>query len=575
MTHTQYHNTKILLLVIGILFLNSIHCYSQPQEWQWAKSAGSLYSDDGGGSIAMDSGGNVFLSGFFGQPSITFGFTTLFNKGGSDMFLVKYHQSGNVFWAKSFGRTGSESASGIQADANGNIFVIGSFDGSIIVFNTDTLKNHGIFSYDFFLVKFNTSGNILWAKSFGGSSEDYASDINLGNDGSIVVSGNFLSPAITFGDTTLTIADSSTSYMFDMFIVKFDADGNVLWAKSAGGNQVDHGFGNCIDMNNNIYVTGNFRSSTISFGDTTLTNNGSWDMFVVKYDANGNVLWAKSMGGTQFEAGNNIMLVENGNIIVAGTLESSSVVIGDTVLSTRGGEDILLVKYDANGNVLWARNEGGNSHEHIGDLKKTTEKYILTGDFLSPSITLGNIILTNAGSSDMFITAFDTYGNFHSALSIGGILWDDGTIGVADANGNVYISGRFQSQIIHLGNITITNVDTLSPNPHSDIFLAKHSPFTGVKEDENTPFDFSLVQNYPNPFNPQTAIDFSLLALSNVTLKVYDILGREVATLINNEKKDAGKYSVQFDATNLPSGIYIYKLTAGSFIEMKKMVLMK
>ncbi|MEK7263746.1 MAG: T9SS type A sorting domain-containing protein [Bacteroidota bacterium] len=115
--------------------------------------------------------------------------------------------------------------------------------------------------------------------------------------------------------------------------------------------------------------------------------------------------------------------------------------------------------------------------------------------------------------------------------------------------------------------VTATNLQYLSYINFSSV---------GVRELRGiVPDKFSLEQNYPNPFNPVTAIGFSLLAVGDVTLKIYDVLGREVATLINNEKKDAGKYSVQFDATNLPSGIYIYKLTAGSFTDMKKMVLMK
>jgi hypothetical protein len=92
---------------------------------------------------------------------------------------------------------------------------------------------------------------------------------------------------------------------------------------------------------------------------------------------------------------------------------------------------------------------------------------------------------------------------------------------------------------------------------------------------EQTTLQFSLSQNYPNPFNPQTAIGFSLLAVSNVTLKVYDVLGKEIATLVNNETKEAGNHKVTFDASNVPSGIYYYRLVAGTFTETKKFVVVK
>ena len=521
--------------------------------------------------MAIDAGGNIFIAGYFGAPSITFGFTTLLNKGEDDVFIAKYHNSGNIFWAKGFGSSGTENANNIQIDASGNIYVIGIFGGSKIVFEADTLINHSVNTPDFFLVKFTTNGNVLWAKSFGGSGVDYAHDLNIGNDGNIVLSGSFTSPTITFGNITLTIAESSATYMYDMYVAKFDADGNVLWAQSAGGNQVDHGNGNCID-NNNIYVTGGFGSPAIAFGDVTLSNSGKSDMFVVKYDANGNVLWAKSVGGVQYETGSNITLVENANIIVSGVFSSSSVAIGDTVLSTRGGNDILLVKYDANGNVLWAKSEGGAGHES-GRLIKESERYILSGSFTSPTISFGDTVLTNAGGSDEFIVVYDLVFNVLNAIRIGGTLFDDGGV-ETDGNGTVYNIGIFESPTIRFGNITLTNSDTV--NPSWDIFFAKHSPFTEVKEDDNAPFDFSLKQNYPNPFNPQTAIGFSLLAVGNVTLKVYDILGQEVATLLNNEAMQVGRHEIQFDGSTLTSGVYFYRLNVdGKFSETKKLMLMK
>jgi hypothetical protein len=93
--------------------------------------------------------------------------------------------------------------------------------------------------------------------------------------------------------------------------------------------------------------------------------------------------------------------------------------------------------------------------------------------------------------------------------------------------------------------------------------------------ENNAPLQFSLLQNYPNPFNPQTTIGFSLSAISNVTLNIYNLLGQKITTLINNEQKVAGNYTIAFDAKELPSDIYLYKFTAGKYTEVKKMVLMK
>ncbi|MEK6558250.1 MAG: T9SS type A sorting domain-containing protein [Candidatus Margulisiibacteriota bacterium] len=197
---------------------------------------------------------------------------------------------------------------------------------------------------------------------------------------------------------------------------------------------------------------------------------------------------------------------------------------------------------------------------------------MLSGSFSSPTIVFGDTVLSSAGGYDAFVAVFDLNWNIINAFTIGGPL-DDGGIVDVDPNGMVYTLGGFQSPHLHLGTITLTNLDTL--NPQTDLFLAKHSPFTEVKEDDNAPFDFSLAQNYPNPFNPQTAIGFSLLAVGNVTLKVYDVLGREVQTLLYNERIEAGRHEIQFDGSRLSSGVYYYRLQAGTFTETKKMVLMK
>ena len=97
---------------------------------------------------------------------------------------------------------------------------------------------------------------------------------------------------------------------------------------------------------------------------------------------------------------------------------------------------------------------------------------------------------------------------------------------------------------------------------------------TIVENEKELPTSFELSQNYPNPFNPTTTISFSISSSAFTSLKVYDILGNEVETLVN-EEKPAGTYELQFDASNLSSGVYLYRLSAGNFTEMKKMVLMK
>lgn len=178
------------------------------------------------------------------------------------------------------------------------------------------------------------SPNWQWAKNAGGASLDYAYSVATDVNGNTYVAGGFQSSSITFG--TATLANAGGGSVSDMFIVKYDATGNVLWAKSAGGTSADDAYSIITDASGNVYVVGYFQSSSITFGSTTLTNAGAYDMFIVKYDASGNVLWAKSAGGTNHDAANSVITDASGNVYVAGYFQSSSITFGSATLTNVG-----------------------------------------------------------------------------------------------------------------------------------------------------------------------------------------------------------------------------------------------
>ena len=219
---------------------------------------------------------------------------------------------------------------------------------------------------DVFVSKLNPSGNFLWAKRWGGTSADYGYSIAIDDSGNVYTTGVFRS-TVDFdpGAGTFNISAIGTT---DQFISKLDASGNFLWAKNivGPGNPVE---GNCLalDDSGNIYTTGDF-AGTIDFDPGTGTYNlvsigNGFDIFVSKYDASGNFLWAKAMGGTTGELGNSITIGDSGNVDYTG-------LFGDTVdfdpgagtynLTSAGGpEDIFVSKLDASGNFLWAKSMEG------------------------------------------------------------------------------------------------------------------------------------------------------------------------------------------------------------------------
>ena len=192
----------------------------------------------------------------------------------------------------------------------------------------------------------------------GGAGDDRGYAITTDADGNVFATGTFDGTA-TFGSTTLTSAGSR-----DIFVVKYDTTGTVLWARQGGGNGFDPGLGIATDADGNVYATGSFDGRAI-FGSTLLIGAGSRDVFVVKYHADGTLLWIRRGGGAESDRGYAITTDVAGNVYVTGSIEGTAT-FGSITLTSAGNEDVFVVKYDAEGTVLWAQQNGGDGDD-FGD----------------------------------------------------------------------------------------------------------------------------------------------------------------------------------------------------------------
>jgi hypothetical protein len=311
----------------------------------WARNIGGVGAEFGNG-VSTDALGNVFVTGNFSSATITFGSTTLINSGsGGDTYVAKYDTFGNVIWAESASGSGNDNSNSISSDAIGNTYITGWFQSTTIVFGSTTLTNVG--GNDIFIAKYDTLGNVLWARSSGGASTDNGNSISTDTLGNVFVTGNFSSSLITFGSTTL----SRIGFVDNLFVVKYDGLGNAIWARSIGSSDYINGNGICTDAIGNAYVTGYFASDTVIFGSTTLINNApagsSRNIFITDYDALGNVVWAKSVGGNVTDEGKAICTNTNGNIFVTGYFASPTVIFGSTTLTnanTNNSGDVFVAK---------------------------------------------------------------------------------------------------------------------------------------------------------------------------------------------------------------------------------------
>ncbi len=448
--------------------------FAQVPEWLWSQSAGGAKSD-AAHSVSTDAAGNVYVTGWFASSSITFGSIVLTNAysgyySPSDIFITKYDSNGNVLWAKSAGGTEGDWATSLSIDNEGNVYITGSFYSSSLTFGLTTLTNSSADSSDIFITKYDSNGNVLWAKSAGGTGYDFGTNVTTDGGGNVYVTGVFDSDPITFGSTILTNAGG-----YDVFITKYNSNGTVLWAKSTGGTDYDEATSVSTDGEGNVYVTGVFKSDPITFGSMMLTNAGGDDIFITKYNTNGTVLWAKSMGGTDDDEATSVSTDAGENVYVTGSFQSSSITFGSTTLINSGGgwADIFITKYDSNGNVLWAKSEGGTYVDKAFSVATDAGANVyVTGEFYSSSITFGSTVLTNAGSADIFLTKYDSNGTVLWAKRAGGTDWDFAYDVSTYTGGNVYVVGWFESPSITFGSTILQNSSDIH---HDDIFVAKLS----------------------------------------------------------------------------------------------------
>jgi len=544
-----------MLILIALFPLSNSTTHAQTPEFLWVVAAGSGELDFGRG-IATDGSGNSIVTGRF-RGTATFGDTTLTSAGLEDIFIAKYDGDGNFLWVEQAGGTDGDSGTGIATDGSGNIVVTGSFRYTA-TFGDTTLTSGSV---DIFIAKYDGDGNLLWVKQAAGPGFTFGGGITTDGSGNSIVAGRF-NGTVDFGDTTLTSVGSR-----DIFIAKYDSDGNFLWVEQGGTTDPFSSGENIIatDGLGNIFVTGHFIGMA-TFGDTTLTSAGGSDIFIAKYDGDGNFLWIEQAGGTISDQAVGIATDGLGNSIVTGFFFGTAT-FGDTTLSSAGDVDIFIAKYDGDGNFLWVEQAGGTDR----DVGRAIEmeglgNIVVTGNF-NGMATFGSTTLTSNGGSDIFIAKYDGDGNFLWVEQAGGTNQDFGDGIATDGSGNSVVIGTF-SGTATFGDTTLTSAGS------QDIFVAKLGLVTGIEEEFVLPKSFNLSQSYPNPFNPSTKIKYSLPQSSNVVIKVFDILGNEIETLID-EQKNTGTYEITWYAESLPSGIYFYKLQAGDYIETKKMLLMK
>jgi len=389
----------------------------------------------------------------------------------------------NLIWAKSFDGPSGEIGSSCAIDQNGNVYTIGSYNGTVDfdpgpgVFNL-TATSAGYF--DIFVCKLNASGDFVWAKSMGGSGTDYATSITIDTTGNVYTIGHFESSSDF--DPGSGFFNLNSQGFTDVFISKLDSSGNFVWAKQIGGTLSDRSYSILLDPSGNIFITGCFFG-TPDFDPGpavfNLTSSGGWDIFICKLDGLGNFGWAINMGGISFEFSHSMVVDSQGNLIITGFFDSTvdfDPGSGIVNLTSAGSYDVFVAKYTSTGSLIWAKRIGGSGGPDIGyslDVDNLENIYVtgvftFTADF-NPGVPVYNLI--DSGNGSTFICKLDKFGNFSWAKSLQGSgSFEPWSTVSLDWPGNIYVSGQFSGTIYLSSGVSTTS---LSSNGSDDFFICK------------------------------------------------------------------------------------------------------
>jgi hypothetical protein len=340
-------------------------------------------------------------------------------------------------WSQRFGDAiEHQFAASVATGGSGNIFVTGDFYSSVD-FGGGELTSAG--NTDVYVAGFDASGNHLWSKRFGDAGFQHTQSIATDGAGNVIVTGFFVG-TMDFGGGPLTTAGVS-----DIFIAKFDAAGNHMWSQRFGDADHQHAYGVTTDGSGNVIVTGNSRG-TVDFGGGGLTTAGIWDVFVARFDAAGNHLWSQLFGDSDNQFGSSVATDGSGNVMVTGYF-LGTVDFGGGGLTSAGGNDIFIAKFDSAGSHLWSQRFGDASFQFAQSITADVSGNVIATGFIEGTADFGGGGLTSAGGSDVFVANFDAAGNHLWSQLFGDAAEQYGYGVTADGSGNVAVTGHFEGTV--------------------------------------------------------------------------------------------------------------------------------
>lgn len=422
------------------------------------------------GCIAADAWGNAYFTGHTTstQNIATTGSFLDTISGSSDLLLVKFSPTGQRMWATYYGGYGIDQSAAVTCDKNTSVYIAGK-TGSIQTYSPhmSTSSSHQPIiggGYDALLVKFDSSGARQWATYYGGPSSDEAFGLACDTADNIIMSGL---TASTAGIATTGAYQEARSGGNDAFIVKFNPQGQRLWATYFGGSSAEYTPGLATDQQNNIILAGHTQSANgiANANAHQFAISGTMDGFIAKFDSAGNYDWSSYYGSTGADLLQRVCTDMSGNIYLAGNTEpgTTNISFGNANQPTYGGggSDGFLCKFSPVGSLIWSTYTGGSLNDRLLDIDYDPNGFLYTIGFSSSvnGIYVGaGFQSVLAGVQDAYLQKYDTSGSLIWSTYFGGEGLDNG-LGIAISNNaRLFIAGVTSSA---------TNIAT--PNAHQTV----------------------------------------------------------------------------------------------------------
>ena len=384
---------------------------------------------------------------------------------------------GQNTWLKTYGGYGGKS-------------IISTSDGGFVLTGSIYLRTGGEFNGDIFVMKINSVGDIVWKSIFGGSKSESGYSITTSSDGGFVLTGFFESNDGDFKE----IIKKGSIYDWDIFVIKLNSNGNIEWKKTFGGSKMDFGYSITTTLDGGFVLTGS--TSSID-GDFSGMNKGKNDIFVMKLNSNGEMVWKSTFGGSFGEEGSSITTTSDGGFVLTGQTISYD---GDFKGMQRDSNVVFVIKLNSIGNIVWKKTFGGSSYEEGSSITTTFDSgYILTGRSSSND---GDFSSLNKGVNGVFVMKLDSNGNLDNT--------------------------------------------------------------TSINEFNETTTTLSI---HPNPFSNSTTVSYKVETPSNVRIELLNTLG-QIIEVLREDYIDIGTYQLPLNVSTLSSGMYSVRMISGSMNEV-------